>query len=376
MGHAYTPGLKVTSRAVVRKKRILPIKGNVLVKVGDKVNPGDIVAKTELPGVVLPVNLANILGVLPADVPSILTQKIGQRVERDTVIAKSKSFFGLFTSEYKTTFDATLESVSNLTGQLILRGDPIPVEVRAYIQGTVTEVYPEEGVMIEEVSAYIQGIFGIGGEVDGELKVISKTVEDILDEKDIKPEHKGKILVGGALVTGAALKKAIEYGVKGIIAGGFEDKDLKEFLGYDIGVAITGTEEKGITLLVTEGFGKIDMAPRTFNLLKAHDGRLASINGATQIRAGVIRPEIVIPLNEELQDDIPSAESEGAALKIGANLRIIRRPNFGEIGVVTELPPDPTELHSGTYARILKLKLNKNGEEVIVPRSNVEMIEE
>jgi len=376
MGHAYTPGLKVTSRAVVRKRRILPIKGNVLVKKGDKVKPSDVIAKTELPGVVIPVNLANILGVLPADVPSILTCKIGKRVERDTVIAKSKSFFGLFSSEYATPFDSTLESVSNLTGQLILRGDPVPVEVKAYIEGTVTEVYPEEGVMIEEVAAYIQGIFGIGGEVDGVLEMVSPSLDAVLEEKDIKESHKGKIIVGGALVTGAALNKAIEYGVKGVIAAGFEDKDLKEFLGYDIGVAITGTEEKGITLVITEGFGQINMAPRTFNLLKSHNGHLASINGATQIRAGVIRPEIIVPLGEELQSDIPPAESEGAALRIGANLRIIRRPNFGEIGVVTELPPDPTELDSGTYARILKLKLNKNGEEVIVPRSNVEMIEE
>lgn len=376
MGHAYTPGLKVTKRAVVRKQRLLPIKGNVLVKKGDKVKPNDIVAKTELPGIVLPVNLANRLGVLPADVPSIVTIKEDQRVEAETTIATSKSFFGLFTTEYKTPIASTLESVSNITGQLILRGDPIPVEVKAYITGTVTEIFPEEGVMIEEVAAYIQGIFGIGGEVDGVLEMISETLEDTVDEDKIKPEHKGKVLVAGALVTGAALNKAVEYGVSGIITGGFEDQDLKAFLGYDIGVAITGTEEKGITLVVTEGFGQIKMAPRTFNLLKSHNGDLVSINGSTQIRAGVIRPEVIIPLGEELQADIPSAESEGAALKIGAHLRIIRRPNFGEIGVVTELPPDPTKLDSGTYARILKLKLNKNGEEVIVPRSNVEMIEE
>ena len=36
------------------------------------------------------------------------------------------------------------------------------------------------------------------------------------------------------------------------------------------------------------------MGDRTFNLLKSHDSKFVSINGATQIRAGVIRPEIVI----------------------------------------------------------------------------------
>ena len=52
----------------------------------------------------------------------------------------------------------------------------------------------------------------------------------------------------------------------------------------------------GITVIVTEGFGDIAMAERTFDMLKDHAGDDASVNGATQIRAGVMRPEIIIPL--------------------------------------------------------------------------------
>ena len=59
--------------------------------------------------------------------------------------------------------------------------------------------------------------------------------------------------------------------------------------------AITGQEEKGITLVVTEGFGDLAMAERTFELLRGCAGMRASVNGATQIRAGVLRPEIIIP---------------------------------------------------------------------------------
>jgi hypothetical protein len=44
MGHAYTPGLKVKERLLVKKQRILPLNGNVLRKVGDKVQPDDVVA--------------------------------------------------------------------------------------------------------------------------------------------------------------------------------------------------------------------------------------------------------------------------------------------------------------------------------------------
>jgi hypothetical protein len=62
MAHAYTPGLKVTDRMLITKKRILPLKGEVVVKVGDKVEPDTVVARTHLPGNVEPVNVANILG--------------------------------------------------------------------------------------------------------------------------------------------------------------------------------------------------------------------------------------------------------------------------------------------------------------------------
>ena len=68
---------------------------------------------------------------------------------------------------------------------------------------------------------------------------------------------------------------------------------ISKILGYTMGVAITGTE-KTVTLIITEGFGSINMAEKTFNLIKNNENNFASINGATQIRAGVLRPEIFI----------------------------------------------------------------------------------
>ena len=79
-----------------------------------------------------------------------------------------------------------------------------------------------------------------------------------------------------------------------IVVGGINYTDLSNILGYTLGVAITGSEEIATTLVVTEGFGKISMSKRTYELLKSFEGNMASINGATQIRAGVIRPEIII----------------------------------------------------------------------------------
>ncbi|PKL49694.1 MAG: hypothetical protein CVV42_04995, partial [Candidatus Riflebacteria bacterium HGW-Riflebacteria-2] len=259
-------------------------------------------------------------------------------------------------------------------GQAIVREPPIPVEVHAYVDGIIDDVYPEEGVKVNTAATFIQGIFGIGPEVIGDLKMAVKSPSDVLDKDNITLEHKGKIIVGGSLVTAAALDRAVELGVKGVIVGGYDAHDLKEFLGYDLGVAITGTEDKGITLVVTEGFGKINMAKKTFELLQNAEGRKTSINGATQIRAGVIRPEVVIPLADANIADQKHAPNNG--MTIGTMVRIIRQPHFGEVAKVVSLPEKPVIIPSEAKVRVVEIETLSNGEKMMLPRANVEIIEE
>jgi len=125
---------------------------------------------------------------------------------------------------------------------------------------------------------------------------------------------------------------------------------------------------------VTEGFGEIAMAERTFAMLQTHAGDDASVNGATQIRAGVMRPEIIIPLASVPADETAHRFEEGQ-LEIGRTLRVIRDPWFGMIGEVSGLPAEPHVLGSGSKARVLEVKF-PSGEKAIVPRANVELIEE
>ncbi|MGC8835245.1 MAG: hypothetical protein ACP5R4_14455, partial [Armatimonadota bacterium] len=197
--------------------------------------------------------------------------------------------------------------------------------------------------------------------------------EETLEATAITDECRNCVIVGGSLVTGGALRKAAEVGASAVVAGGIIDKDLVDFLGYDIGVAITGHEDIPITVIVTEGFGRIPMARRTFRLLKLLEGRAASVNGATQIRAGVIRPEVIVPLEEPIGEFDAEGASDRQELEIGATVRIIRQPYFGELATVTELPPEPTLIPSGATVRVLKARLS-SGEEVVIPRANVEIL--
>ena len=376
MAHAYTPGLKVTEGMTIQKERRLPLEGEVLVQAGATVMAEDVVAKADLPGNVQLVNVANLLSIPPEEIAEYMLKAVGEAVSADEIIATTKGLFGLFKSQARSPIDGTIESVSDVTGQVILREPPIPVEVKAYTDGTVTETVPNEGVTVETYGTYIQGIFGIGGEMVGTLTVVAESPSEALTAEQIQPEHQADILVGGSLVTTDAIQKAIQHGVKGIIAGGIDDADLRELLGYELGVAITGSEEIGITLVITEGFGRIAMAEQTFSLLKTREGLKTSINGATQIRAGVVRPEIVIPLVSDAVETVEAGKGDSTEgiLEIGSPVRIIREPYFGKLGRVTELPVALQNLETEAQVRVLRVEF-ENGEQTTLPRANVEAIE-
>ena len=370
--HAYTPGLKVKRATTVDKMRRLPLLGEVYPKVGDVVNYDDIVAKTEISGDPEIVKLAMQLGLEPEDCPQFMTKQIGDMVEKGEQLAFYSALWGLIKKEIKSPISGTIESFSDVTGQLILRGAPIPVEVDAYIPGKVIEVMPREGAVIETNAAFIQGIFGIGGEVHGDIKVIVSGNDQTLDADMITEEHNDKVLISGNMVTLAALKKAVEMGVAAIVSGGVRHDDLTTFTGEEIGVAITGQEEVGLTLIITEGFGRMNMSLRTFELLSEFDGYRASVNGTTQIRAGVLRPEIIVP-HDIAQEDDGDGVSQG--MVYGTPIRIIRQPYFGAIGAVHSLPVELQRLESESAVRVIRIEL-EGGEVVTVPRANVEIIEE
>ncbi len=374
MAHAYTPGLKVTEADVVEKVRRLPLLGDVLVQQGDRVTPDMIVARTELPGEPHAVNVANILGIEPEDIAHFMVKKVGDQVEKGEAIAKYRAFFGLINRPAESKVEGTIELISDVTGQVTIREPNIPVEIDAYIEGVVKEVMPREGVIVQCAGAFIQGIFGVGGETTGTVKVVVSSPDDVLEADLIKPEHKGMVVVGGSLVTGEALKRASEVGVAGVVAGGIIDKDLVQVLGYDIGVAITGHEDINITIIVTEGFGRIRMADKTFNLLKELEGEPVSMNGATQIRAGVMRPEIIAPGHKARHAADLTEEKASEGLVPGTPIRIIREPYFGMLAEVVDLPPELQIIETEAHVRIMTAKLS-DGRVVTIPRANVEIIE-
>jgi hypothetical protein len=375
MSYAYSPGLKVKRLTIVTKQRVLPIEGEVLVREGDAVSHDTVVARTHVPGDVSMIPLFYILGCEPYELPKVMLKKEGETVQKGELLAVTKSFFGLFKSEYRSKVGGTIELISDITGMVGIRDFPVPINLTAYVSGKISRILPKNGVIVQTPASFVQGIFGVGGERHGEIMVIAEPHTELTPEI-INQNCAGKILVGGSLVTAEVLKKADAEGVKGIVTGGIRRVDLTKFLGYEMGVAITGQEEIGLTCIITEGFGRMAMAKHTYELLESCEGRLASIDGATQIRAGVIRPEVVVPYKEsEVGQFKEEADQLAEGMYPGTRVRIIRQPYFGAIGTIDSLPAELQQLESESWVRVMTVKLD-DGRLVTVPRANVEIMEE
>lgn len=371
MGTAYTPGLTVNGKARVRKVRRLPLKGEVTVTAGQLVRPDTAIARTELPGDISLLRVADRLGVTGHELTGLLTVGVGDPIEKGQLLAETKGVFGrFFKTRVESPVPGTIEAITERTGNIAIRQPPRPVVLNAYIAGTVVEVLEAEGAVIETFGAFVQGIFGIGGERFGKLRTLSAA--DPTEIGDVA----GCVVVVPGKASSEFWRAVAAAGAVGLVAGSVLDSDLRDILHREIGVAITGEEDIPTAMVVTEGFGDVAMAQRTFELLHSLDGHEASLCGATQIRAGVIRPEIIVPdLTLTAADVVAVDAAVSQQLLAGTRVRLIREPYFGALGTVLELPNEAIRIDSGAEVRVLKAKL-ADERVVTVPRANVEIVAE
>ena len=106
--------------------------------------------------------------------------------------------------------------------------------------------------------------------------------------------HEDEILVFTQKIDIEILTKATKKKIKGIITPSINSVDLVQFIGKEIGVALTGNEDIPFPLILTEGFGNFKMNSDYFKTLSENNGKHIYINGHTQIRAGVTRPKMII----------------------------------------------------------------------------------
>lgn len=238
--------------------------------------------------------------------------------------------------------------------KIVISSYKINSNLHAYLPGKVTEIIHREGVMVRGEVYQIQGVYGLGGERQGHLRVVGD-INHRLTVRDISQADQDKILFAAGGVDVSALQKANELGVGAVITSTMSFADVKNYAGIDFVPGITGGENITTGLMLLNGFKYQTMEVSLFNFIKQYDNDWVSMMGTTHIRAGALRPELILPQKagvssvEEAYDDV---------LQVGSHVEVKRSGALhGKKGVIIEILSKPVVLPSLVKALVARVDI-------------------
>jgi hypothetical protein len=350
---------RVVPNMVMRRERMLPLRGEVLVGTGHRVHPTDVIGRTSVPSEVHLLNVARALSLASTDLGPYMRVAAGARVEEGDVLAAGSGASRLFGRSYRSPVTGVVAGVSN--GRVLIQSDRQVLDLAAHYRGTVINVMSGLGAIIEVKGALIQGIWGSAKEGFGVLRVMVDDPSEAMDPAKMDMSCRNAVLVGSSSLDEETLLRARDVEVQGVIVG-----------GVDTGL-VDVVEAMPFPVVVTEGMGRFTISGPVFELLKAYDGQEASIRGTMEARGGAVRPEVIIYASYAGGD----AELEGRPeflLEAGSQVRIVRGPHMGETGTVTAFPLGSRQLATGAKAKVRGFEIRlDSGAEVFVAQTNVEL---
>lgn len=353
----YRPPVCMISLAQIERERLLPVPGQVLVQVGDRVEAVEVVASALRPGATFAINAARDLGVGNAMLPRYMLKKEGDEIQAHEVLAARGGLFGLFRRTCRAPVAGKVASI--VQGRILLEREPSPIELRAHFRGEVVRIVPGYGAVIRTTGAVIRGIWGNGKEAHGIIRVVVEEPEQPLTGDLIDASCHGAVVVGGSLVDRSALQQATENSVRGLVAGALE------------GELMSLVRSLPFPVVITQGLGDLPMAKPMFNLFRLHQGREAAIL-QPEMPSEMARPEILITLPAD--QTVSAKESAQAPLTVGTLVHIVSLPYVGLTGQVVSEPALMCDQEMNMHFWGVRVRLD-DGREVTVPVTHLDLIQ-
>ena len=347
------PVIHVNGLTSIVRERLLPVPGTVLARLNQKVSALDVVAQTSWAREHLLLDVTRILRVTSNVAERLITCNVGDRIAVGAVITAGK---GLFSRRVRAPRDGRVVAVGG--GKVLMEVGVTKVELRAGIPGTVVQVLPNHGVVIQTAGALIQGVWGNGRIASGTLVNLAEKPDGILTVGRLDVSLRGSIILAGIVNDVETLQAAAGLPVRGLI--------LSSILPSLIQKAM----EMRYPILVTDGFGSLPMNSAAYKLLSTNARRDVTVNAEIHDRYSGARPEVIIPLPIS---EIPLIPREVETFAPGLQVRMRLSPALGMIGSIVALKSGLTRLPSGLQAPAAEVKL-ENGETVIVPLVNLEFM--
>jgi hypothetical protein len=336
----------------IRRRRVLPMPGTVLVRAGQPVNALDVIAEANLSPEHIAIDIARGLGVSRGSAGRFIKRSAGDAVTADSVLAE-KGGFGRVIRAPKA---GKVVAISG--GQMLLEISNKPFQLKAGLSGNVVEIEVDYGAIIESTGAWVQGIWGNSKLAIGGLRVLAQEPDHVLTIDESDPSQRGAVIYAGHCSSRSALDSGVTNQWRGLILGSMMTQlvPLASKMPYPI--------------MVLEGFGKIPINAAVHKLLSTSNQRETVINSMAYNRMSGERPEIIIPVEGSGSPSIPI---DLQRLEEGSLVRLLRQPHMGEVGELSLLLPGLTRFPSGLRAPGAQISF-ENGEKVLVPLANIEVL--
>lgn len=352
-------------------------KGKITVRAGEEVKPEYVIGDGETVAGFSTVRLAAQLQVDPKEAPLYLTRKLGTRIYQGELLAQRTGRLGFGKKLVVSPADGILEYYDPESGDLKIKFAPKKFKLISGVYGVVDKVEPTlDCAVIRTMCDIVVGLFGSGKERSGILQILGPS-EMLTSSRQIGPEHKGNILVGGGLIFLDALQKALSLQVGGIITGGVDAATYKGMTGRYLDISKQKQSDVGVSLMVTEGFGSVPIGLDIYQILKLHEGKFAVLDGN---KARLILPssdqnsimyirKCALPPQSLIMADF---DKELTQLKLGMLVRVVSATYLGTQGRVVAVDDKMTTLPSGVSAYMVVIETKDK--KIKVPFNNLEII--
>lgn len=336
----------------VRRERILPVPGKVMVRKGQKVSASDTIAEANLSPNHQLLEVSRGLGLRAEQADEYLQVEAGTLVASGDVIAGP---VGITRRVVRAPQDGRVILAGG--GQALIELSSPTFELRAGIPGTVIDLIGDRGAVVETVGALVQGVWGNGRIDFGLMIVLAKNPDDLLEANQLDVSMRGSIVLGGYADQAEILKAAADMPLRGLI--------LASMNPALIPVALNAR----FPILLIEGFGMQPMNSAAFKLLTTNERREAAVNAEAWDRYNNKRPEVVIPLPAA---SAPPLAGDTAVFAPGQQVRVLRAPYMGKIGTLVNLRSSAV-FPNGLRAAAAEVRL-EDGDSAVLPLANLEVL--
>jgi hypothetical protein len=344
----------VSLLVVIRRQRVLPARGSIIVRVNQKVSPSDVIGRTTLAPAHYLFDIAHGLGLPPARADRYLRRELDEKVTGGDILAGPVGWM-------RRVVRAPEEGrvVLQGDGRLLFEGLGEGFELKATLPGTVIGMEPDVSATIETVGALVEGMWGNGCQEFGVLRMTTQGSAGVLGVADLNIEMRGAVAVAGRVEDPNIFHTLAALPMRGVICGSMPS------------ACIPAARAAEIPVILTEGFGCIPMNSAIFELFATNVGREASLNAQQTDHWKGLRPEVIIPLPAVGSADVPL---EAVQLVVGRRVRVLRAPYAGREGSVVSLPEGLMPIQNGMRMPCADVELGETGL-VRVPIANLDILE-